>query len=83
MTNIDQLSDLELLRLKALESSITGMSICQTGVKKPLLIFSLEDLKSFFDMDIEEWKSELKDRAQDHQDSWIRDQLIEIKTLLD
>ena len=82
MTNIDQLSDLELLRLKALEQYHWDEHMPDWS-KKAVINFSLEDLKSFFDMDIEEWKSELKDRAQDHQDSWIRDQLIEIKTLLD
>ena len=82
MTNIDQLSDLELLRLKALEQYHWDEYMPEYS-KKAVINFSLEDLKSFFDMDIEEWRSELKDRALDHQDSWIRDQLIEIKTLLD
>ena len=82
MTNINQLSDLELLRLKALEQYYFDDTMPEES-KIEVINFSLEDLKSYFMIDLEEFKSELKDRAQDHQDSWIRDQLKEIQTLLD
>jgi hypothetical protein len=79
---IDQLSELELLRLKALEQYHWDEWMPEES-KRAVINFSLEDLKSFFQIDLEEFKSDLKDRSQDHQDSWIKDQLKEIQTLLD
>lgn len=79
---IDQLSELELLRLKALEQYHWDEWMPEES-KKAVINFSLEDLKSFFQIDLEEFRSDLKDRALDHHDSWIKDQLKEIQTLLD
>jgi|TARA_Y100000289_G_scaffold65912_1_gene80658 hypothetical protein len=84
MTNIDQLSDLELLRLKALEDyHYYNDDVIPEDTRLAILNLPPEDLKTYFDMDIEEYRSDLKDRSLDHQDSWIRDQLKEIQTLLD
>ena len=79
---IDQLSDLELLRLKALEQYHWDEWMPEES-KKAVINFSLEDLKSFFQIDLEEFRSELKDREPEYQGSWIKDQLKEIQTLLD
>mgnify|MGYP003109752542 CR=1 FL=1 len=82
--DINQLSDLELLRLKALEDyHFIDDGIIPEDTRLAILNLPLEDLKTYFDMDIEEYRSDLKDRALDHQDSWIKDQLKEIQTLLD
>jgi len=84
MTNIDQLSDLELLRLKALEDyHYYGDEVLPKDYRLAILNFDYQDLKDYFDMDIEEYRADLKDRALDHHDSWIKDQLKEIQTLLD
>ena len=80
--DINQLSDLELLRLKALEQYHWDEWMPEES-KKAVINFSLEDLKSFFQIDLEEFRSELKDREPEHHDSWIKDQLKEIQTLLD
>lgn len=82
--NIDQLSDLEILRLKALEDyHYYNDNEIPKHYRLAVFNFSFEDLKTYFDMDIEEYRSDLKDRALDHHDSWIKDQLEEIRTLLD
>lgn len=84
MTDINQLSDLELLRLKALEDLHYYDDIdIPRDYRLAILNLPPEDLKSYFDMDIEEYRLDLKDRAIDYDDSWIRDQLKEIQTLLD
>ena len=80
--DINQLSDLELLRLKALEQYYFDDMMPEES-KRAVINFSLEDLKSFFQIDLEEFRSELKDREPEHQGSWIKDQLKEIQTLLD
>jgi hypothetical protein len=79
---IDQLSELELLRLKALEQYYFDDMIPEQ-TKIDVINFSLEDLKSYFMIDIEEFKSELINRMPEYHDSWIKDQLKEIQTLLD
>jgi hypothetical protein len=82
MTNINQLSDLELYRLKALEQYHFD-DLMPEESKRSVINFSLEDLKSFFMMDLEEFKLELINQEPDHPVSWIKDQLKEIQNLLD
>ena len=82
MTNINQLSDLELLRLKALEQYYFDDMMPEES-KRAVINFSLEDLKSYFQINLEEFKSELINRMPEYHDSWLKDKLKEIQDLLD
>ena len=80
--DINQLSDLELLRLKALEQYHCDEWMPEES-KRTVINFSLEDLKSYFMIDTEEFRLELINQEPEHHGSWIKDQLKEIQTLLD
>lgn len=80
--DINQLTELDLFRLKALEQYYFDDTMPEQS-KIDVINFSLEDLKSYFMIDIEEFKSELINRIPEYHDSWLKDKLKEIQDLLD
>lgn len=80
--DINQLTELDLFRLKALEQYYFDDTMPEQS-KIDVINFSLEDLKSYFMIDIEEFKSELINRMPEYHDSWLKDKLKEIQDLLD
>jgi hypothetical protein len=79
--DINQLTELDLFRLKALEH-YDWVDEIPEETKKDIINFSLEDLKNFFMDDVEEIKSSIKDQMSEQPESWLRDQLLRIKNLL-